>query len=129
MKPIYIFAFILHFSCSSNPTQSINDSVSESNDKHSKLISKKEFKIWPFTVESGILRCESGIYITFEANGKIYRVNGAAGTNNKVNDIEEIWAIDEKQKKELMDIGVSEKNATTRINIGEILDFGQTLCK
>jgi len=28
-----------------------------------------------------------------------------------------------------MDIGVAEKNATTRINIGEVLDFGQALCK
>ncbi|OKI14188.1 DUF2511 domain-containing protein [Streptomyces sp. CB03911] len=33
---------------------------------------------WPFTVDSGTLRCRAGGVITFEADGKEYAVNGEA---------------------------------------------------
>ncbi len=46
-----------------------------------KEINKDQFgERWPFTVDRGILRCEHGMYVTFENNGLIYGVNGAASS-------------------------------------------------
>lgn len=128
MKNIYFFTMICLFSCSTNSVDTNKNSDVKTDDPHSKHITKKDLKIWPFTVDSGVLKCENGLYITFETGGKVYGINGAAVTNGGRN-IEEIWAINEKQKKELMNLGVSEKNATSRIDISEVLDLGQKLCK
>ncbi len=54
---------------------------------------------WPFTVSSGILRCEkvvagslTGLVVTFESGGKRYAVNGMARTRREGIEIDEIWA-------------------------------------
>ena len=50
---------------------------------------------WPFTVESGELRCDIHNFdaVTFHTNGKVYAVNGMAKTHiPNALDIEPIWA-------------------------------------
>lgn len=54
---------------------------------------------WPLTVSSGILKCEEPKenelnvqIVTFEAEGKIYAVNGIAKGREAGEDIDPIWA-------------------------------------
>ncbi|QHV97576.1 hypothetical protein [Spirosoma endbachense] len=111
-----------------NKIKKSNTSMETSN---SKLIRRDQFKNWPFTVEQGILKCENN-KVTFEANGIVYGVNGLGSTyakNNGGRDTSEIWAVDEKATKKLIEDGIPKENATTYINISEVLDYGLSLCK
>lgn len=74
---------------------------------------------WPFTVESGTLRCDPvaglGQSVTFEANGKTYALNGTAKTKTGLPPVDPIWA----------------KNPDipgAKMNIGPVISKGTALC-
>ena len=82
-------------------------------------ITEAEFgKTWPFTVSSGILKCEKSgksESVTFTIpDGTTYGVNGAARDKGHP-DPKPIW----KPNPEIQG---------ARINIGAIIDKGRTLC-
>jgi hypothetical protein len=65
-----------------------------SSDRHSATISRATFKgTWPFTVSSGVLRCEPPDTITFSAGGKTYAVNGPA-LDQGIPNVTPIWKRD-----------------------------------
>lgn len=47
-------------------------------DGHSREVTAAAVSPWPFSVESGTLRCHSGGLLTFEAGGVEYGLNGPA---------------------------------------------------
>ena len=72
---------------------------------------------WPLTVDSGIVRCEAGTQVVFEANGETYAVNGTAMTQlPDLPRIDEIWA-------DSPDI------AGLKVDIGPVIDTGLDLCE
>lgn len=96
-----------------------NEQSVESSSTHEKAITKAEYGTkWPFTVESGTLKCVDGSVI-FTANGKTYGVNGASKSHGYA-DIEEIWAVDSS---------LSDGNSKIRMDIGIVLADGVNLCK
>lgn len=71
---------------------------------------------WPFTVESGIVRCVAPRNeVVFSSGGKAYAVNGTAKANDLYADIGSIWKDDPTI-------------AGAKISIGPILDLGLSLC-
>lgn len=73
---------------------------------------------WPFTLDKGVLRCESSL-VTFSANGKTYAVNGSAKTKGRTagwTDVREIW----KDNPAI---------PGTKISIGPMITKGLELCK
>ena len=144
MKKAYLIVFSCFLSCGgpskseTNDTATVDTSSQMSTDEvvvtetaNVKLIQKNQFKKWPFTVGEGLLKCEGG-NVTFKANGVLYGVNGSGATYAKSHggrDMKDIWAVDEKATKELIDVGVPRKNATSYMDVGEVLEFGRTLCK
>jgi glucose/arabinose dehydrogenase len=79
------------------------------------LITAAEFgDAWPFTVESGTLRCIAGQAVVFEANGIVYAVNGVAESQGFAN-VEAIWRDDPAVEG-------------LKVNIGPIIERGRTLC-
>jgi hypothetical protein len=108
-----------------------------------KRITKEQFgEKWPFTVSEGTLKCiqydakdvnpKMVQGIIFEVNGKIYGLNGVAKSWGKklgYSQVEEIWANDREQMNQLIEAGVSEKDATIKMDIGVIINEGLKLCK
>ena len=71
---------------------------------------------WPLTVDEGTLVCHDGSAVTFTGGGAVYAVNGMATTVGLGIEIEPIW----KENPAI---------AGTRINIGQLIDLGLSLCK
>lgn len=122
---IILSQFIL-FSCNSG-------SKTES-DEPEKFVSRSMFgKGWPLTVDNGTLKClDYGGVVFISEDGRTYGVNGTAKTYGKTagySDIEDIWADDLEAKKSLMEAGVPEEDADSKISIGPLLDEGLKLCK
>lgn len=71
---------------------------------------------WPFTVESGVVRCVAPRNeVVFSSGGKAYAVNGTAKANDLYADIGSIW------KDDPMIAGA-------KVSIGPILELGLSLC-
>ncbi|MFD9123585.1 hypothetical protein [Kitasatospora sp. NPDC059571] len=49
-----------------------------SGDEHSRKVSGSSVSPWPFTVDSGTLRCRSGSLLTFESGGTEYGLDAPA---------------------------------------------------
>ena len=108
-----------------------------------KKISKTDLKDkWPLTEKEGILKCvqfeieginpEFSKGVLIEIKGINYALNGTAKTwSDKYGyyDIEEIWSDNLKLKEDLMKLGVSEKDATSKISIGPLIEEGIKLCE
>lgn len=106
---------------------------SNSDNKNERLITKEEFgEKWAFTVDKAILKCIDGQSIVIIVDEKIYGLNGVAkmwGEKLGYYDIDEIWLENLELKESLMKSGVSEKDATSGMNIGPFLDAGLKLCE
>lgn len=89
-------------------------------DKNSKIISKESFGgNWPFSVDSGLLRCEHTYVhssVLFETNNKVYAVNDSAMAAKRYEDIDEIW------------LGNTQPYSP-KISIGPIIQEGLKLCE
>ena len=128
----FLFLTLIITSCNNGP-KVLNE----------KKISSSEFgDKWPLTVDEGTLQC-----IQFEVNGinpdvlrgvifktkdKTYSVNGVAashGVDYGFEEISVITKIDLKTKNEMMKLGVSEKDATIKMDNGFLLDEGLKLCE
>ena len=51
---------------------------------------------WPFTVESGRLRCDPGSHVVFVSNQSVYAINGSAkgaAAKNGYRNVDAIWAL------------------------------------
>lgn len=108
-----------------------------------KKISKSDLKDkWPLTETEGTLKCvqfeiegvnpELSKGVLIEIKGIDYALNGTAKTwSDKYgySDIEEIWSDNLKLKNDLMKLGVSEKDATSKISIGPLIEEGIKLCE
>lgn len=71
---------------------------------------------WPFTVESGVVRCVAPRNeVVFSSGGTAYAVNGTAKANDLYADIGSIWKDDPTI-------------AGAKVSIGPILDLGLSLC-
>lgn len=58
---------------------------------------------WPFTVESGRLRCDPGSHVVFVADGTAYAINGSAkgaAARNGYANVDAIWATQSMGKPE-----------------------------
>ena len=113
---------------------SCNGATTSESDGREKFVTRSMFgKEWPLTVNSGTLKClDYGGVVFISEEGIIYGVNGTAKTHGRsagYANIENIWADDLETKKQLMEAGVSEKYATSKISIGPLLDEGLKLCK
>lgn len=129
MKSFYIMIILSQFILFSCNNQSSTES-----DGSQKFVSRSMFgDKWPLTIDKGTLKClDYGGVVFITEDGRIYGVNGTAKTYGKTagySDIEDIWADDLVTKKSLMEVGVSEEDATSKISIGPILDEGLKLCK
>lgn len=108
-----------------------NDSDSTPKPSNAITIKKSEIVGWPFTVEEGRLWCDNG-NILFLAGGILYGINGSGATyvkNKGGHPIKDICAIDEKQKRELLKLGLSDKQSDSYLSISPILEMGSKLCK
>lgn len=124
--------------CTSPSDQSSSQSVHESEETVAttgkKLTSLDFGEKWPFTISEGIVKCTEYGGVVFEANGKVYAVNGTAkmhGSEHGYSEIEEIWAFDEKMIQNMKNNGYSGAEIDklkTRINIGSIIEVGLSLC-
>ncbi|MEM1308125.1 MAG: DUF2511 domain-containing protein [Cyanobacteria bacterium P01_H01_bin.153] len=89
------------------------------NNVPSETISESTFDgDWPFTVSEGIVRCHPPTAITFEADGVIYSVNGTAdgmAASEGWSDINPIW--------------LDSNDPGPKVNIGDVIDYGQSLCE
>ncbi|MFB7474574.1 DUF2511 domain-containing protein [Kitasatospora sp. NPDC056184] len=81
---------------------------------HSRTVSRTSLTPWPFTVESGLLRCRPGQQVTFEAGGVEYGVNGLA--QSKYPKPLPIWADDPN-------LGYGLK-----VDISAVIEAGRALC-
>lgn len=90
---------------------------------------------WPFTISEGIVKCTEYGGVVFEANGKVYALNGTAQMHSDeygYANVAEIWAVDEKMVQAMKDNGYSKEEIErlkTRISIGPIIDAGRELCE
>lgn len=129
MKSLYIaivLAQFILFSCS-------NQSATESEGSQ-KFVSRSMFRNkWPLTIDKGTLKClDYGGVVFITEDGRIYGVNGTAKTYGKTagySDIEDIWADDLVTKKSLMEAGVPEEHASSKMDIGLLLEEGLKLCE
>jgi uncharacterized protein DUF2511 len=71
---------------------------------------------WPFTVESGTVRCLTGTRIVFVTGGLVYAVNGTARGSKQYLDVATIW----KDNPEI---------AGAKMDVGPIIALGLSLCK
>ena len=132
-----LYAFLI--SCTSPSDQSSSQSVQESEETVAatgkKLTSLDFGEKWPFTVSEGIVKCTEYGGVVFEANGKVYALNGTAQMHSDeygYANVAEIWAVDEKMVQAMKDNGYSKEEIErlkTRINIGSIIDVGLELCQ
>ncbi|MFJ4794148.1 DUF2511 domain-containing protein [Kitasatospora purpeofusca] len=81
---------------------------------HSRTVSRGTLTPWPFTVESGLLRCRPGQQVTFETGGVEYGVNGLA--QGKYPKPQPIWADD-------TNLGYGLK-----VDISTVIEAGRALC-
>ncbi|MER5352763.1 DUF2511 domain-containing protein [Kitasatospora sp. NPDC002551] len=81
---------------------------------HSRTVSRASLTPWPFTVESGLLRCRPGQQVTFEAGGVEYGVNGLA--QGKYPKVLPIWADDPSLGHGL------------KVDISTVIEAGRALC-
>ncbi|MFD0405003.1 DUF2511 domain-containing protein [Kitasatospora sp. NPDC127116] len=81
---------------------------------HERLVTRTLISPWPFTVESGTLRCRSGQAVTFEAGGREYGVNGTAQA--RYPKLLPIWADDPVLGNGL------------KVDISSMLNAGLALC-
>lgn len=66
---IAICAFCISACGSNAPSEAANDRV----------VSRSDYgPDWPFTLDSGTLRCDAGNHVVFVANGRPYAINGSA---------------------------------------------------
>ncbi|MFE2110370.1 DUF2511 domain-containing protein [Kitasatospora sp. NPDC059463] len=77
-------------------------------------MSRASLTPWPFTVESGLLRCRTGQQVTFETDGVEYGVNGLA--QGKYPKPLAIWADD-------LNLGHGLK-----VDISAVIEAGRALC-
>lgn len=140
-KTILIVSILSAFliSCSSPSDQSSSQRVQESEE----IVSSTEKKLtaldfgekWPFTISEGIVKCTGYGGVVFEANGKVYALNGTAKMHSEeygYANVEEIWAVDEKMVQAMKENGYSKEEIErlkTRINIGPIIGAGRELCE
>lgn len=103
--------------------------------RNEREISKKDYGAdWPFTVNSGTLKCIS-YSVIFIANGKSYAVNGAAqnvAQREGYLDMTEIWAPDSLIMKKLMDSGFTKQQAEdsgVKVSVRRIIEDGLNLCE
>ncbi len=129
------FLFITVIACKKD-----NNGLNVLNEK--KITSVEYGEKWPLNVNEGILQCvqfnveglNSEVLrgIVLKTDDKTYSINGVAvthGSNYGFEEISSITKVDEKTKKEMMNLGVSEKDATIKMDIGFLLEEGQKLCK
>ncbi|MEA5257212.1 DUF2511 domain-containing protein [Arcicella aquatica] len=140
MKKYIFISFLSMFcqiACQTNSTSESKQSTTEKTPKEIEInkneiqIKKTDFKDWPFTVAEGRLWCDDG-KILFSAEGTLYGINGAGATFAKSeggHDLKEIWAIDLKQKKELLALGLTDKQSDAYMDISPILEKGKSLCQ
>ncbi|MFD8695620.1 DUF2511 domain-containing protein [Kitasatospora sp. MBT66] len=81
---------------------------------HSRTVSRGTLTPWPFTVESGLLRCRPGQQVTFETGDVEYGVNGLA--QSKYPKPQPIWADDPN-------LGYGLK-----VDISTVIEAGRALC-
>lgn len=107
-------------------------------------ISKKQFgEKWPLSINSGVVKCLpiGNGSVVFEADDKIYAVNGTAkGFAKQMGfiPIEEIWLDDPKFFDVAQELAESENKPVSemlkllgkpsKIDIGPVLDAGVKLC-
>ena len=88
----------------------------------SETISRDSFKgTWPFTVESGTLRCDGSDgfgSVTFETNGTVYAINGVAEGRRDGKDVRPIWKDNPDRSA-----------GGPKVYIGDVTDAGLALCK
>ena len=82
--------------------------------RHALDVKAGDFAEWPFTVQSGTLRCRDGS-VTFATGGQEYGVNGRAQDSGYPKPLP-IWAADPSLGHGL------------RVGIGEVLNKGLSLC-
>ena len=101
------------------------------------VISREDFTPWPFTVDSGELRCvqwndEPAVTFYSPDRGIAYGVNStgaamiAALNSADAPTIDAIWADDEEMKAELRAQGVTE--GFPKVNLKPMIDQGLSLC-
>ncbi len=102
---------LLLFGCGPRPNDSPNELP----------IQRSQFgSAWPFKVESGVLSCRRGDEVVFEANDRVYAINGLARGNlarKGYVDLEAIWLQDPTNPAPYM-----------RVDIGPMIDRGLALC-
>lgn len=140
-KAILIVSILsaLLISCTSSNDQSSSQSAhvsEETVDTTGKKLTSLDFgEKWPFTIPEGIVKCTEYGGIVFEANGKVYALNGTAQMHSDeygYTNVAEIWAVDEKMVQAMKDNGYSKEEIErlkTRISIGPIIDAGRELCE
>ncbi len=105
--------------CSSTSSGQSSGGSSGDSDKGGQTISAGDLSgDWPLTVDSGTLHCDGSGgtgKVTFEADGKVYAVNGLAKQSG-LPEIDEIWKDDP---------GIP----GGKLNIGELLQAGLDLCE
>lgn len=86
-------------------------------DEATKSIGQEDFgKEWPFTVESGTVRCEGEGEVVFETGGKTYAVNGAAHSQQPdLAPLTDIWAD-------------TESGNPPKVDVAPVIDAGLALC-
>lgn len=133
LKLFAISLSVIALSCGESKPKTLNE----------KKISKSDLKDkWPLTESEGVLKCvqyeiegvnpEFSKGVIIEIKGIDYALNGTAKTwSDKYgySDIEEIWSDNLKLKADLMKVGVSEKDATSKLSIGPLLEEGIKLCQ
>lgn len=99
--------------------------------KHSNVIEIQKIvyrEAWPFSVSKGVLSCEKGPIVLFQANGRTYGLNELA-VGKGYPKIDQILLTDQEAKKELSKTGVSSDVPFPKANIKPILEKGLRLCK
>jgi hypothetical protein len=129
----------LLISCTSPSDQSSSQSVHESEETVAttgKKITSLDFgEKWPFTISEGIVKCTEYGGVVFQANSKVYALNGTAKMHSDeygYANVEEIWAVDEKMVQAMKDNGYSKEEIERlkiRKSIGPIIDAGLELCE
>jgi Protein of unknown function (DUF2511) len=145
MKSILILILIvsilsaLLINCTSPSDQSSSQIVQESEGTVAttgkKLTSLDFGEKWPFTISEGIVKCTEYGGVVFEANGKVYALNGTAQMHSDeygYANVAEIWAVDEKMAQAMKDNGYSKEEIERlkkRISISAVIDAGLELCQ
>lgn len=133
LKLFLISLSVVAISCGESKPKILNE----------KKISKSDLKDkWPLTEIEGTLKCvqfeieginpEFSKGILIEIKGVDYALNGTAKTWSEkygYSNIEEIWSDNLKLKSDLMKLGVSEKDANSKISVGPLLEEGLKLCE